>query len=609
MNPKKFLLYSSLAAFLWSASNAGARQSYLSLVPNTNSQSCLPCHSNGGGSARTNFGLDFQNQGFSWSHLWNLDSDNDGQTNGEELGDPCGTWVTGAAIPRAGYISAPEDDTSFSEFPTMGASVWYFDGDHDGVGVGSDFVVQCAAPIGDYVAVQGDCDDDDATVWQEADAYVDADLDGIGSGVAVVVCRGESLVSGLSDVGSDCDDDDENIYQYLSGFDDADEDGFGGGSLKWFCSGETVPSFVSLEKTDCDDTNSFLAPWRYLSEDADQDGFPATWPQRICSTIAAPEGQWEAVFCGDSGECASGLMCDTSENLCVPENLDCDDTNTNRYVTREVYADVDGDGYGAGELLLECVSDPLLQGWSDVGHDCDDTTDTGIDIFQAKTVYLDADGDGFTKGGSFTACVGNQLPSAYVLERNGEDCDDQNHLIYQELFGFPDLDQDGLSGVGQSVCTDENLPNNWSSIKYGSDCDDNNGAVPQFLCEDRPDLCGLIENGCPAPGTYCGPCPTSADAGSALYGEDAGWPRETDAGERTEHEANQTDAGYEDEDLQNEPEPNNDPESEANAKDKTLPEEGGCLGQQLPRRGVLPAWLWGLLLMTWSLKRKRGPQS
>ena len=49
-----------------------------------------------GGGPRNQFGLDFAAAGYTWTAaLCNMDSDNDGITNGAELGDPSCTWVPG----------------------------------------------------------------------------------------------------------------------------------------------------------------------------------------------------------------------------------------------------------------------------------------------------------------------------------------------------------------------------------------------------------------------------------------------------------------------------------------------------------------------------------
>jgi hypothetical protein len=48
------------------------------------------------GSYLNPFGQDFKDAGFKWTvDLCNKDSDGDGETNGQELGDPCCTWSVG----------------------------------------------------------------------------------------------------------------------------------------------------------------------------------------------------------------------------------------------------------------------------------------------------------------------------------------------------------------------------------------------------------------------------------------------------------------------------------------------------------------------------------
>ncbi len=62
------------------------------------------------GAPLTVFGRDAEASGRSptWSALFELDSDGDGLTNGEELGDPEGLWSIGDPNP-AGDISDPND--------------------------------------------------------------------------------------------------------------------------------------------------------------------------------------------------------------------------------------------------------------------------------------------------------------------------------------------------------------------------------------------------------------------------------------------------------------------------------------------------------------------
>lgn len=104
------------------STSADARSSRLRQVPNGISLGCVACHvSSGGGGPRNAFGLqieaDFLSQaGFSGVVLWGpelaaLDADGDGATNGEELGDPDGTWQQGDANPE-GEIFFPWDAES-----------------------------------------------------------------------------------------------------------------------------------------------------------------------------------------------------------------------------------------------------------------------------------------------------------------------------------------------------------------------------------------------------------------------------------------------------------------------------------------------------------------
>lgn len=92
---------------------------YVSLVPNGNTFSCSTCHVSGS-TSRNAFGSAFANNG----HVWNAtlaraDSDRDGYTNGEELGDPSGTWTTRDANP-SGPVYNPGDSGSH---PTITAGV------------------------------------------------------------------------------------------------------------------------------------------------------------------------------------------------------------------------------------------------------------------------------------------------------------------------------------------------------------------------------------------------------------------------------------------------------------------------------------------------------
>lgn len=73
-----------------------------------------------GGGQLNFFGRAFQDAGYKWTtELCAKDSDGDGQTNGEELGDPCCTWSTGIDPQRALGVSHPGLASS-----TSNASLW-----------------------------------------------------------------------------------------------------------------------------------------------------------------------------------------------------------------------------------------------------------------------------------------------------------------------------------------------------------------------------------------------------------------------------------------------------------------------------------------------------
>ena len=97
------------------ASSASARPEYVDGVPNV---SCGECHvSAGGGGPRNAFGEDVEKtmpftgpDTETWAKLFCVDSDGDGETNGQELADPCGVWRIGDASPD-GDISNPGNDS------------------------------------------------------------------------------------------------------------------------------------------------------------------------------------------------------------------------------------------------------------------------------------------------------------------------------------------------------------------------------------------------------------------------------------------------------------------------------------------------------------------
>ncbi|EQC41591.1 hypothetical protein SDRG_01551 [Saprolegnia diclina VS20] len=89
-----------------------ARAEYVSRLPNGNNvaSSAMIGHV-GSGASLNAFGRDFDGK---WTvSLCQKDSDGDGQTNGQELGDPCCVWSEGGAPPlQTRGLSNPGDRSS-----------------------------------------------------------------------------------------------------------------------------------------------------------------------------------------------------------------------------------------------------------------------------------------------------------------------------------------------------------------------------------------------------------------------------------------------------------------------------------------------------------------
>lgn len=114
MRNRTFKLIAGLG-MLAAVQPAFARSFRVNMIPNGNVYGCQTCHiSAGGGGPRNAFGNDVyavvlgpSSTPF-WSKVYNKDSDGDGFTNGQELGDPNGTGnpTPGAQVTRPGDASS-----------------------------------------------------------------------------------------------------------------------------------------------------------------------------------------------------------------------------------------------------------------------------------------------------------------------------------------------------------------------------------------------------------------------------------------------------------------------------------------------------------------------
>lgn len=214
----------AVCLLLGAASNAEARSFRTAQIPDGGSL-CTNCHTSAAGGARNAFGNDIllnyldgngtasrADDDVLWGpELAALDSDGDGYTNGEELGDPLGLWAIGDANPSTiptnpglasstlcgdGRINGPEecdnaelDGATCADFAFDGGSLacsrtcefdtsdCFLDTPDTGGDAGSDGGTDAGSDAGDAGSDAGDAGDADADPDTASDVGADADLD------------------------------------------------------------------------------------------------------------------------------------------------------------------------------------------------------------------------------------------------------------------------------------------------------------------------------------------------------------------------------------------------------------------------------------------------
>ncbi len=327
--------------------------------------------------------------------------------------------------------------------------------DVDGDGFGGTFTLQaCDAPVG-YVAVGGDCDDENESVKPDADE----------------VCDGED---NDCDGGTD-DDDPEGASNELIWYLDADADGFGVDTETLMAC--DAPAYYAALDGDCDDEEFRANPGEL--EACDDEGIDEDCDGLANDLDDAAEGMWtwylDLDHDGFGDDDSESMACEVPTENATLVNGDCDDLDPE--INPDAAEACDGD---------------------QVDEDCNGVADDEDAGVTGRTQwYVDNDGDTYGGEAGSLACVPEEAQVSNSLDCNDddaainpeasevcdldnvdEDCDgkadDSDVSATGKLQWYFDGDGDGYgqNPVGDPAC--DALPNQAS---VDGDCNDNNASA------------------------------------------------------------------------------------------------------------------------------------
>jgi hypothetical protein len=321
--------------------------------------------------------------------------------------------------------------TSAATVVTVVPNVDYFaDADGDGFGDAATLVSTCVQPQG-YVTDNTDCKDNDAAIFPGAQE----------------ICN---------DIDDDCNDLIDDGLVFTTYYADADGDSFG--DINNPLDACVIPAGYVTNSADCNDNNANqntasteicngedddcdgiidngLIFLDYYA-DLDSDGFGAGTATNSCVDLGAGYVT-NNTDCNDN----NANQNTASTEICNGEDDDCDGTIDNGITFLDYYADTDGDGFGAGDVISSCSD--LGAGYVSNNTDCDDSNsninssatetcntiddncDGQIDEGVQTVYFIDNDGD--TYGNPSVSILACTQPIGYTPDDT--DCNDTDANI------------------------------------------------------------------------------------------------------------------------------------------------------------------------------------
>jgi hypothetical protein len=249
----------------------------------------------------------------------------------------------------------------------------------------------------------------DVTSVPNVDYFADADGDGYGDAVSVVSTCVQP--QGYVTDNTDCDDNDSNINTAATELcNHIDDD----------CSGTIDDGLV------------------FDTYYADNDGDTYGDANNSIYECSQPSGYvTNNTDCNDNSSNQNAA----STEICNGEDDDCDGTIDNGLIFLDFYSDIDGDGFGSGDVTSSCTD--LGAGYTDNNTDCDDTNGgvypgaeelcnsiddncDGLTDDGTLTVYF-IDNDGDTYGNPSVSILACTQPIGYTPDDN--DCNDTDANI------------------------------------------------------------------------------------------------------------------------------------------------------------------------------------